>query len=138
MSQVDPGRQDRFITIRKLVALDLVLHGAGLIIGEFTFAVVLCGALSILSLASFLRESVHPLFALALAGYLFGVGLNYVPLLLYALYMARHKSAQQEAAFELEHKNIFARKYSLQSLWLLLIPFASVVLATWQAVRKRC
>ena len=41
------------------------------------------------------------------------------------------KSAQQEVAFELEHKDRYAAKYTLQSA-LLLVPFAMFILAVYQ------
>jgi hypothetical protein len=65
-----------------------------------------------------------------------GIALNYVPLLLYAISIVRRKSAQQEVAFELEHKEIYARKYTLQSL-LLLLPLVVPILSLLQERQKR-
>ncbi len=65
------------------------------------------------------------------------VALNYVPLLLYAISIVRRKSAQQEVAFELAHKDTYARKYTLQTTMLLLVPLVLPVLAAYQEVHRR-
>ena len=43
-----------------------------------------------------------------------------MPLLLYTISIIRRKSAEREVAFELEHKAYYARKYTTQSLLLVL------------------
>lgn len=127
---------ERFISIRKLAALDIVFHGATLILLEFVLAVILCGFFGVFSLLVFLRNPGHPLFSAIVGIVLLWVALNYVPLLLYAISIVRRKSASSEVAFELEHKDLYARKYTLQSFFLLL-PFAVLILALYQEIQKR-
>jgi hypothetical protein len=53
-----------------------------------------------------------------------------IRLLLYALHSARHKNAEAEVAFELAHKERYARKYQVQSLLLfvpLVVPIQAIV-----------
>ena len=68
--------------------------------------------------------------------YLLGVAVNYVTLLLYAMSIVRQKSAHQEVAYELEHKDMYAAKYTMQST-LLLLPLAMLLLAVYQELQKR-
>jgi hypothetical protein len=46
------------------------------------------------------------------------LGINYIPLLLYAIDISRRGSARQEIADELESQQKSFRKYRRQSLWL--------------------
>jgi uncharacterized membrane protein len=131
----DTSKDAPFINIRKLAALDIVWHGPKLILAEFLLTVGLGGALAVFSLSFFIRTSTHPLFALILSLVFLWVALNYVPLLLYALHFARHKNAELEVAFELAHKERYARKYQLQSL-LLFVPFVVPILTIVQEWQK--
>ena len=125
-----------FITIRKLAALDMVFHGPKLILAEFGSGVFVPAALGFVSAyAGFFGAHINPWYSL-LGCYLLFVSLNYVPLLLYAISIARRKSAQAEVAFELAHKDRFARKYSAQSL-LLLLPLVVPILAIYQEWQQR-
>ena len=132
----DTSKDAPFITIRKLAALDIVWHGPKLILAEFLLTVGLGSALAVFSLSFFIRSSAHPIFALILSLVFLGVTLNYVPLLLYAFHFVRHKNAELEVAFELAHKERFARKYQLQSL-LLFVPLVVSILAIVQEWQKR-
>lgn len=122
-----------FIKVRKLAALDIFFHGATFILVEFALAVFLCAALGLF----ILRVSNHSPVMVILAGLFLGIALNYIPLLLYAIRIVKSKSAQQVAAFELEHKEKYAGKYMLQSILFLLIPFAMFLLAVYQVIQKR-
>ena len=124
-----------FINIRKLVALDIVWHGLKMIMAEFLLTVGLSGVLAVFSLSYFMRTSPHPLFALILSLVFLGVALNYVPLVLYVFHFARHKNAELEVAFELAHKERYARKYQLQS-FLLFVPLVVPILAIIQEWQK--
>lgn len=125
------------INIRKLAALDIAFHGPKFILIEFALGVLGCAALGVFSLFFGLFHGPnHSLFAIIMGCFLMWIALNYVPLLIYAISIARHKSAQQEVAYELEHKNKYAGKYTLQSL-LLLVPLAVPVLAAYQELQKR-
>jgi hypothetical protein len=68
--------------------------------------------------------------------YLLLLALNYVPLLLHAIGMARAGRARQEIAGELEDKRTAFRKYRRQSLWLL-APLIVPVVAILQEVERR-
>ena len=119
-----------FINVRKLAALDIVFHGPRLILAEFAFGVVLCAALGLWSFFS----PIHSPFMIIIGCFFLWVALNYMPLLLYAMSIVRRKSAQQEVAFELAHKAAYERKYTLQTVILLLVPLVLPVLAVYQEV----
>jgi hypothetical protein len=136
-SQEQPTTKgETFINIRKLAALDIVFHGPRKILAEFALAVGVCVILAIFSFSYFFRTPDHPLFAAILGLFFSWIALNYMPLLLYAIQIVRRKSAQQEVAFELEHKDTYARKYTIQSL-LLLLPLIVPILAIVQEIQKR-
>ncbi len=125
------------INIRKLAALDIAFHGPKFILIEFSLGVFGCAALGLFSMYFGLFHGLnHSLFAVSIDCFLLCIALNYVPLLLYAISIVRHKSAQQEVAYELEHKDKYAGKYLGQST-LLLIPFAVPAIATYQELQKR-
>jgi hypothetical protein len=137
MSKQPAPKGETFINIRKLAALDIDFHGSKLILAEFAGTVILSGGLGIFSLFGFFSNPSHPLFTIILGLVLCWIALNFVPLLLYAISIVRQKSAQQEVAFELEHKEIYVRKYTLQSIWLLLLPFLLPILAVYQEIQKK-
>jgi hypothetical protein len=126
-------KKETFINVRKLAALDIVFHGPRLILAEFAFGMVLCAALGLWSFFS----PIHSLFMIIIGCFLLWVALNYVPLLLYAISIVRRKSAQQEVAFELAHKDTYARKYTLQTTIFLLVPLVLPLLAAYQEVHHR-
>ena len=130
-------KKETFINIRKLAALDIVFHGPRLILAEFALGVVGCAAGGAFSLSFFFRTASHPLIAAILGCFaLSWIALNYVPLLLYAIAIVKRKSAELEVAFELEHKDVYARKYTFQSA-LLLLPLVVPILAIAQEIQKR-
>ncbi len=132
------GDHERIINVRKLAALDLALHGAPLIIGEFVVATVIGAALGIwLTLAGLPVGHDASAFGLVLGVYFLCAALNYVPLLLYAVAIVRRKSARQEVAAELAEKDGHsARRYGAQSL-LLFLPLVIPVLAILQEAQSR-
>lgn len=104
------------IDIRKLAALDIAFLGPRFILAEFGLAVLLCPALGLLTLV---RS--HSVWQVILAGYLLSLGVNYVPLLAYAIAIVRRRTSQQEVADELAFRGRPAafRRYRRQSLLLL-------------------
>jgi hypothetical protein len=125
------------INIRKLAALDIVFHGPQFILIEFALGVFGCAALGLFSMYFGLFHGPnHSPFAVIMGCFLLCIALNYVPLLLYAISIVRHKSAQQEVAYELEHRDKYAGKYLRQST-LLLIPLTVPALAFYQKLQKR-
>ena len=128
--------RDTFINIRKLAALDIVFHGTRLILAEFIVAVVVPGVFGPLALFAFFHNPAHP-FAQLFVGCVFSwIAINYVTLLLYTISIIRRKSAEREVAFELEHKDYYARKYTTQS-FLLVLPLVVPVLAVVQEIAGR-
>ena len=116
--------------MRRLAAVDVAFLGPKLIIAEFGLGV--CGsiALGVLTLA---RAQSGP--GLLLGLYLLSVGVNYVPLLVYAIEFARHGSAQAAIADEADDRRRLFRKYRRQSL-ILLLPLAApvaVLLHRWRS-----
>lgn len=133
----DDTNEPRLINVRKLVALDLVLHGPWFILAEFGIAVALGGALGIfLIYAGMFSSQGRSPFAIILGIYTLLLGINYVPLLLHAIDLARHRTARDEVAYELTHKDYFVRKYSVQQ-FLVLVPLALPILDIRQEAQRR-
>ena len=131
----DSVRRETFIKIRKLAALDIVFHGTRFILVEFIVAVVVPGVIAASGFLAFFRNPAHPFAQVLLACVLSWIAINYVPLLLYTISIIRAKSAEREVAFELEHKDYYARKYSRQSL-LLALPLVVPLLAVVQEMKR--
>ena len=120
--------QDRIIKVRKLAALDIAFFGPRLILLEYGLGVLLLtvfGAYIILS-GRGSSQSISP-FGL----YLVTLGVDYVPLLVYAIKIHGKERAKAEVGMELMEAGKARRKYSLQQL-LLLVPFAIPILAVVQ------
>jgi len=116
----------RLINIRKLVALDILLHGPRFILLEYglgTPFLIIFGAWLTMSSLSILGL------------YLVFVGIDYVPLLLYAIVIIRERSASSEVDPGLAHDRRYVRKYSLQQ-FILLIPLVVPFVALVQEKRK--
>ena len=115
---------------RKLAAADIAFLGYRLILTEFSIGVF--GSLA-LGLFTLLRS--HSGGAIALGSYLLFIGINYIPLLLYAISIVRLDSARDEVAGEGADKRPMFRKYRRQSL-LLLVPLAVPILALASELRR--
>lgn len=114
------------INPRKLAAIDIVFLGSKFVIAEFGAGVILCAALGVFVLF----RSQSPL-QLALGLYLVTLGINYIPLLAYAIAIAQTKSARSELGDELQDERRAMGKYRRQSMLLLvplLIPMLSLLL----------
>ena len=128
--------RNRLISVRKLAALDIVSHGLMRILVEFTVGVLLAGSLGLLFLSRGLPPGPsHSLVIIVWGFVLFGIGLNYLPLLIYAITISRLKSAQEEVASELGDPDAYRRMYTLQSAIFILVPFALFILAIVQEAR---
>jgi len=109
---------------RKLVAIDIVFLGSIFIIAEFASGVVLCVALGI-----FVLVRGNSFWQLALGLYIISLGINYVPMLMYALVITKYKSACTELGDELIDQRRAMAKYRRKSLLLLvplLVPFVAL------------
>lgn len=125
------------INIRKLVVLDIVFHGPKLILAEFAFGMILLGALGLaLTYAGFVIGHFRVPWVALLGCYMLLLAINYVPLFVYALRIVRGGSAREEVAFELTQKERYGRKYTVQSL-LLLLPLVVPLLAITQEWQRR-
>ena len=111
------------VDFRKLAAVDVAFLGSRLILAEFSIGVFGSLALGVITL---LRS--HSVGGIALGFYLLCIGINYMPLLLYAIRLVRLDSASYEIAEEITDKRRMFRKYRRQSL-LLLVPLAVPILA---------
>ena len=111
---------------RKLAAIDIVFLGARLIIAEYAIGVLVAPALGVLTL---LRSSSS--WQLALGIYLILLGINYVPMLAYAVAISRGRTAQAELSDELADKRQAMAKYRRQSVFLL-VPLVVPVIALRQ------
>lgn len=118
------------VDFRKLAAVDIAFLGSRLIIAEFSIGVFGSLALGVFAL---LRS--HSLVGTAFACYLLCLGINYVPLLLHAISLARLDSAGDEIAEDIADKRRMFRRYRRQSL-LLLVPLAVPILAVARAFRS--
>lgn len=119
------------INIRKLAALDMAFLGSRMILAEFALGVVGPFAVGIYSLV---RE--HSRQQVIIGAYLVLLGINYVPLLMYAVAIYRKRSAQDEVVDELAQRTKIGAKYFPQTL-LLLIPLAVPFLAVFQELHRR-
>ena len=115
------------ISMRKLAAVDMLLHGARLIIAEFAVGVLFPLLLAFFSLRD-IRSVLDAVFAL----WLVGVAVNYVPLLIYAIVIARAGTVETEGRPEIER----IRQYNRQQ-FVLLAPFYGAVLAVMQELQQR-
>lgn len=126
-------KSEMFINVRKLVALDIAIHGRWIILVEFIFGVAASGILGAYSLYTFFNNPDSPLFMLIIGTVLSWITLNYIPMLLYAISIMRHKSALQEATFAPAQREHSMKKYALQST-LLLLPLIVPLLAIYQEI----
>lgn len=125
------------ISVRKLAALDLALHGPVFILIEFGGSLLLGLGLGIIILAAAFNGGYpHSPWLLVFGCYVLLVGVNYLPLLLYAVVMVRRKSARAEVAAELAGGGKAVRRYTVQQ-FLLLIPLFMPILSIYQEARER-
>ena len=83
-----------------------------------------------------LSANPDPSYLIALLGVgLLGIGLNYLPLLIYALQLQSPENGRKIVLYELAHPPTYQRMYGLQSVILILIPFALLTLAAIQVLR---
>jgi hypothetical protein len=118
------------INLRKLAAIDILFLGSRIIIGEFAGGVLLCAGMGVFVL---LRS--HSFGAKAFGIYLIALGINYIPMLIYALSITKAQSALAEISDELDDKRRAMAKYRRQSL-LLLVPVLVPILALKQIRRS--
>ena len=89
------------------------------------------GTPAILAVGGFLAATGQPI----LGVYLLLTGINYIPLLVYAVLITRAGTARDEVAGGLSQDKHYVRKYSTQQL-LIFVPFAVILLAAAQELRR--
>lgn len=120
-----------WLDVRKLAALDMALHGPRFIVIEFALGVGGCALLGGLSLMAGIRQLDRGItWQLIVGAGLLWIALNYVPLLLHSIDLARRKTAREEVAAELASHRLM-RRYGALQLWIL-VPFAVVLFAFLQ------
>ncbi len=127
MKPAAPEDVEHLMIVRKLVALDISLHGNRFILAEFgigTPVIIAVGLLLMLSSASYI-----------LGVYLLMTGVNYVPLLVFAVMIVRAGTARQEVEYGLSHDSHYVRRYSTQQL-LIFVPLAILVLTAVQGLKR--
>jgi hypothetical protein len=117
------------ISIRKLAAVDMVAHGTRVTLIEFALGIVVPLILGILSLRAGSVGRLVIGWEILLGVWLVGIALNYIPLFIYAVVIARGKTVQEEGQPELAH----ARRYGIQQL-MLIVPALVGVIALIQAM----
>jgi hypothetical protein len=113
---------------RKLAAIDLIFLGPMVIITEFSAGVFLSAVLGIFVLV----RGNQSLAQIVLGLYLISLGINYVPMLNYAIRISRAKSARAELGNEPDDERVAMAKYRRQSLWLL-VPLIVPLMALAQS-----
>jgi hypothetical protein len=68
--------------------------------------------------------------------YLISLGVNYIPMLIYAIAITRAKSARSELDSELGNRHLAMKKYRGQALWLL-VPLVVPLAVFSQSQRHR-
>lgn len=122
------------LNVRKLAAIDLHFLGPKFILVEFALGLLGLLGLGMLTLRSGMNA--HSIRLAGLGAYMVTVGVNYLPLLLHAIEMAKHGSAHDEIAAELRDRPAALRKYRRQSITIL-IPFAVLILAMYQELERK-
>jgi hypothetical protein len=115
-----PTKEGRLVNVRRLVALDMGLHGSKFILIEFGFGVSVPMILGL----SLVLQGIW-----LLGVYIFTLGINYVPLLFYAVLLRKNHGSVVNMRDP--QKGKLNRKYSVQQ-FLLFVPFFMVGLALAQ------
>jgi hypothetical protein len=122
----------KLIEIRKLAAVDMAWLGPKVIVAEYAFGILLPLALGVFTLHSTLSSANWLNWQTFLGVWLVSIAVNYVPLFLYALSIARAGTVKAEGEPELPH----ARRYGIQQI-IILVPFLVLALAVVQERRQR-
>jgi hypothetical protein len=124
------------LNVRKLVAIDLSLHGPRLIIAEFAIGVLGCTVLGVLSVrVGMMLLPTEVSWQLLIGAELLFVAMNYVPLLLQALDLAGTPGEREHVAEEMRKHPALVRQYSVLQLWLM-VPVAVVAFSIVQSWRR--
>jgi uncharacterized membrane protein SpoIIM required for sporulation len=114
------------IDLRKLAAIDMAFLGS-----NFVFTEYVTGVLLSMTLGLFVLLRGHSFRQTVLGLYLVSLGINYVPMLIYAAGIGSKQAARAQVADELTEERRAFSKYRAQSL-LLLVPLLAPILALSQ------
>jgi hypothetical protein len=109
----------------------MVWLGTRVIVAEYALGVALPLALGIVSLRAGLTAPTPSVWQVGLGIWLVTIALNYIPLLLHAVSLARSGMVKEEGEPELTH----ARRYGIQQV-IILVPLLVVILALVQEPRR--
>ncbi len=111
------------INIRKLVAVDMLIHGNRFILVEFALGIVLPILLGLFSVRSGIFSQHISVWQTTLGFWLLGIGINYTALFFYAILISRKNTAKSEGQSELTHlrKNGIQQVFILVPLMVLLV-----------------
>jgi hypothetical protein len=101
---------------RRLAAIDILFLGYVFVLAEYAL-----GSFGLLSMGLFVLIPGHSHGQVALGMYLICLGINYIPMLSYAVAIGNKQNAQNELRDELEDQKTAMTKYRRLSL-LLLVP----------------
>ncbi len=118
------------INIRKLAALDMVLNGVRFIQVEFALGVILPLILGPISIQAGLASPAVLNWKTILGIWVLGIGVNYIPLFIYALIIARGRTVKAEG----EPMRLQVKKYGFQQV-IILVPLLVAVVALVQEAR---
>ena len=113
----------KLIEIRKLAAVDMAWLGPRVVLAEYAMGIILPLALGLFTL-----RSTQTL----LGVWLVTIAVNYVPLFLYAVSIARLGSVETEGRPEIKH----ARRYGVQQV-IILVPCLVALIAAMQEIQRR-
>lgn len=119
------------INIRKLAALDMLLHGVRLIQAEFGIGILVPVMLGVRLLRAGWSPAAKSGWDIGLGLWLIGMAANYVPLFIYTILIARAGTIQEEGQPELPQ----VKRYSLQQV-IIFVPFLVAALAVMQERRR--
>ena len=124
----------QLIDLRKLVAVDMVLHGRLFILTEFAVGVLLGLGLGGFFLWTSLSSSpsILQVFLVFLGLWSCGIAANYTPLLFYAISIANSGTVKAEGKPELLH----VRRYNIQQ-FIVFVPFLVAIAAIAQERSRR-
>jgi len=119
-AELEMGTETTF-NPRKLAAIDITLLGPKVIV-EFAGSVLLCAALG----GFVLLRGHRSILQFLLGFYFISLGINYIPMLIYARAIGGANNAREELGDELTDKREAMKKYRRQSLFLL-VPLAVAI-----------
>ena len=120
------------INIRKLAAVDMALHGTRLITAEFALGIILPLVLGLLSIRTGLASTARLNWDAIVGWWLVGTSVNYIPLFIYALLLAKGGTVHTEGQPEIAH----IMRYTAQQL-IIFVPLLVVVLSIVQELSRR-